>query len=203
MGVAGHAELAPQRGLIELLAGLEMEGVAGQEGRWTQPVQRRAGRDQHHIGAVMLVMLADAPQRCQALADQVLVRRKMVVGQGFPVRKQHAAQRWIKKRQFVQQALRIGRVRGDDGHAAAFGLVARGESGQQGGIGRRQRARHGVALARSELGEFHERCSTNKTTHRPGQGDGESCHFKRAAGQPHDVLRKAQCRTWTPLACMP
>jgi hypothetical protein len=32
---------------------------------------------QHHVDALRLVALADAPQRGQALADQVLVRREV------------------------------------------------------------------------------------------------------------------------------
>jgi hypothetical protein len=52
---------------------LEVEGVAGQEGGRREPVQRGGGRHQHHVG----LFLADAPQRGQALADQVLVRREV------------------------------------------------------------------------------------------------------------------------------
>ena len=157
MGIAGHGQLTSQRRLVQLLAGLEMEGITGQKRGRAEPVERRAGRNQHHIGTVMAVVLADTPQRRQTLADQVLVRREAVIGQGFPVRKQDAAQCRIKKRQLIQQALGIRRIRGDDGHAAAVGLVARGQPGQQGGIGRRQRTWHGMALAGSEFGEFHGR----------------------------------------------
>jgi hypothetical protein len=55
----------------------------------------------------LVTTVKNAPQRGKPLADQVLVRGKSVVGQGFPVGKQRAAQRGGEKGNFFQQALRI------------------------------------------------------------------------------------------------
>ncbi|MDT4869611.1 hypothetical protein FQZ97_1046510 [compost metagenome] len=74
MLVAGQRELALELGLVELLLDLEVKGVAGQKGGRRQPVQRGGGGHQHHVGAGVLVVLLDAPERGQALGDQVLVR---------------------------------------------------------------------------------------------------------------------------------
>ena len=163
MRIAGHGELALEGCFVQRLPGAEMEGVACQKGRRPQPVQRRGGRNQHHIGTILGPMLADAPQRRQPLADQVLVRREAVVGQGFPVGKQHAAQARFEEGQLVQQALRIAGVGRDDGRAAACLLVARRQLRQQGGIGRGDGAGQGIALAGSELGQLHGRISRDKT----------------------------------------
>ena len=69
MAVAGQRELRLEFGLIELLSGLEVKGGAGQKARRCQPVQRSGGGHQHHIGPGVPVMLANAPQGGQALAD--------------------------------------------------------------------------------------------------------------------------------------
>ena len=74
VGVAGERQLAPSAALVERVALLEVEGVAGQEARRRQAVQRRRRRHQHDDRPVDCA--ADAPQRRQALGDQVLVRRE-------------------------------------------------------------------------------------------------------------------------------
>jgi hypothetical protein len=145
VAVAGQGQLALEPGLVELLLDLEVKGVARQEGGRRQPVQRGGGRHHHHVGAGVLVALLDAPQRGQALADQVLVRREGVVGQGLPVRKQRAAQVRRKEGHFVDQALRVGGVGGDDGRQSPGRLFAGGQLRQQQGIGRAGRAGQGVA----------------------------------------------------------
>ena len=120
MRVARQGQLRFQLGFIECLSHFELKGVARQKSRGCQTVQRRARRDQHHIG----IALRYAPQGGQAFADQVLVRRKTVVGQCFPIGKQHAAQVGRKKRHFVLQALRIQRISGDDGDALTVCFLA-------------------------------------------------------------------------------
>ena len=152
MAVAGQRQLGLEFGLVELLLDFEMKGVARQKTRWRQPVERRGGRHDDHVGAGILVALADAPQRRQAFADQILVRRKRVVGQGFPVGEQDATQIGREKRHFVDQALGIGGVGRDDGREPALVLFALAQLGQQQGIGRAGRAGQGVALARLQFG---------------------------------------------------
>ena len=73
MVVPGQGQLRFEFDKVELLLDLEVKGVTGQEGRWRQTVEGGAGRDQHHIGALFLVTLADAPKRGQAFADEILM----------------------------------------------------------------------------------------------------------------------------------
>ena len=165
VGVAGQCELRFQRRLVQLLALLEVKGCARHERRWRQPNQRRGGRHQHHIGRTLL----DGPQRGQPLADQILVRAEGVVGQRLPVREQHAAQAGLKKRQLVQQALRIGSVGAGDGRQPLLATFAPRQLRQQQGIGRAGRARQGVAFTGGELGQVHGSRQQQKTTKPPGQ----------------------------------
>ncbi|MCY1525359.1 hypothetical protein D9M68_603350 [compost metagenome] len=151
VAVAGQRELGLELGLLQLLLGLELEGVAGQEGRRRQPVQRGGGRHQHHVG----LLLADAPQRGQALADQVLVRRKAVVGQRFPVGEEGAAQFGCEEGDFVDEPLGVVRVGGEHRGGAARGLLAHAELGQHQRVGRQRGTRQRETLARREKGEVH------------------------------------------------
>jgi hypothetical protein len=152
VAVAGQRELGLQARFVELLLDLELEGVAGQEAGRRQAVQRRGGRHDDHVGAGFLVALLDAPQRGQALADQVLVRREGVVGQGFPVGEQRAAQLRREKCDLVHQALGRGGVRGDDGGELAGGFFAAAQACQQQGIGGTGGLGQGVAFAGDEWG---------------------------------------------------
>jgi hypothetical protein len=161
--VAGQGELAFELGFVELLLDLEMEGVAGQKGRWRQPVERRGRRHEHHVGtAVAVLRLAsgvDTPERGQTFGDQVLVGREAVVGQGFPIGEQGDAQVGREEPHFIDQALGIGGVGGDDGRQAALGLVALGQLGEQQGVGRAGGTGQGEAFAGVELGQVHQRVS--------------------------------------------
>ena len=120
---------------------------------------------------VSLVALLDAPQRGQAFADQVLVRREGVVGQGFPVREQGTTQIGREKRHLLDQALRVGGVGGDDGGESACGFFPLGQAGQQQGVGRAGGAGQRVALAGGEFGKFHE----DGKTKAPPAGIGGGC----------------------------
>ena len=73
VGITRQRQLGAQPGFVKLLADLEVKGVARQKRRGRQAVERRGGRHQHHVGTGVAVALADAPERRQALADEVLV----------------------------------------------------------------------------------------------------------------------------------
>ena len=159
MAVAGQRELRLQRGLVQPHLLLEVEGVAGHEAGRCQPRQRGGGGQQHHVEFAT----AHAPQRGQALGDQVLVRREAVVGQRLPVGEQRHAQLGREERQFVHQPLRVGRIGGDDAQQLP-GVAARQRmAGQQQGVGRADRAGQGVALAAGDGGQLHGRCGQHKT----------------------------------------
>ena len=112
VAVARQRQLGFEFGFVQLLLDLELKGVAGQKTGRRQPVQRGGGGDDDDVGAAVLVALADAPQRGQTFADQILVRRKRVVGQGFPVGEQRAsALRGRKRRSRASAAGRRWRRR--------------------------------------------------------------------------------------------
>ncbi len=118
MAVSRQCQLGLEPGFLELLLDPEMEGVAGQEGGRRDTVERGGGRNEHHVR----LALRNTPESGQALTDEVLVRRKRVVGQGFPVREQGAAQTGREKCNLVDQALRVRGVGRDDGGELAPGL---------------------------------------------------------------------------------
>jgi hypothetical protein len=79
MVVAGQGELGLEAGFVQLLLDLELEGGGRQKAGRRQPVQRRGGRHDDHIGGIflailVLAVLVQAPKRSQPLADQILVR---------------------------------------------------------------------------------------------------------------------------------
>ena len=71
-------------------------------------------------------------ERCQALRDQILVRRETVVGEGFPVGKMVGAQLRRKPGEFFDQPLRIRGLGGDHQQEASAGR----QFGDGQGIGR-------------------------------------------------------------------
>lgn len=168
VGVAGQRELGLELGLLQLLLGLEVEGVAGQEGGRCQPVERGGGGHQHHVG----LLLADAPEGGQALADQVLVGREAVVGQRLPVGEQGAAQVRGEELDLVDQALGVVGVGREHRGGAPGGLLAHGQLRQQQGICRQGRTRQRESLARREVGEVHGTLDGNAQHPAPA---GEGC----------------------------
>jgi hypothetical protein len=160
MLVARQRELGLELGLVQLLALLEFKGVAGQKRGRGQPIQGRGGGHDDHIGAMLLVALVDAPQRGQALADQVLVRREAVVGQGFPVGEQCAAQLGGEEGHLLHEAVGIGGIGRDDGGDPAVLLFALAQPGQQQRVGAADRAGQVKAFTGVSLGScmvFHRR----------------------------------------------
>ncbi len=129
MRVAGQRHLAAELLGIQLLALLELESVGRHEFRRRQAIDcgRRRNKQDFHIA------LQRRPQGGEALGNQILMRRKMVVGQRFPVRQQAHLEAGREPRDFIQQPLRIGRAGRD--HRQQPPLALRGQ------FGKRQRIR--------------------------------------------------------------
>jgi hypothetical protein len=144
VGVAGQRQLRLELGFIELFALAEEEGVGGQEGWRRQSHQRRGGRHHQHVA----LAVADFVQGCQAFGHQVLVRRKRVVGQGFPVRQQVAGQLAVgEPGDFIEQALAVAGVRDDHGEHPFVCLQRQRRERQRIGIRRAVQRRQGEAVS--------------------------------------------------------
>ena len=128
--VAGQRHLTAEFLGINGFALFEGEGIGRHEGRRRQPVNRGRGRHQQDVQFA----LHHRPQRRQTFRHQILVRRKMVVGQGFPVRQLAHAQIRRKPRDFFQQPLRIRRAGRHDSQQAT--AIARRQFHQRQRIGR-------------------------------------------------------------------
>ena len=126
--VTRQRHLSTQRVQIEFLALFQEKGIGTQIAGRCQAIQRSRHRHDGHIA----LSLRNLIQRCQSLGHQILVRRKVVVGQGFPVRQQIHLQRGRKPADFCQQALRIERVGGE--HHQRAGLCC--QLGQRQSVGR-------------------------------------------------------------------
>src|SRR5690606_4824762 len=127
-----QGQLRLECGFVELLLLLEVEGVGRQERGGRQAGQGGGGGQQHHVHTrVGGDALLHPPQGGQPLRDQILVRREGVVGQRFPVGKDGATQVGRKKCHLVHQALRVGRVGGDQRGHVAFRLAGLGKLGDQ------------------------------------------------------------------------
>src|SRR5206468_857026 len=100
----------------------EVKRRACEKARRRQPRQRGGGGQQHDVE----VALQQPPQRGQPLGHQILVRREGVVRQRLPIGEHGHAQGGREEQQLVGQALRVGRVGGEDGGRATFGLVRLG-----------------------------------------------------------------------------
>ena len=155
MAVTGQRQLGLEFGFVEFLFDFEFKGVTRQKCGRRQTVQRRGRRHQHHVGALGLVALADAPQRSQAFTDQVLVRRERVVRQGFPVGEDGQTQFGRKKLDFFNQTLRIAGVGRHDGREPSLRFVAQGQLGQQHRVRRADRAGQGEAFTSDQGGKSH------------------------------------------------
>ena len=106
VGVAGERQLRAQPIDIEPFVlrqeKCERTDVCGRR----ESIERRRRSDQHYVA----VTSRDAIERRQTLGHQVLVRRKMIVGQRLPVGQDGNAQRRRKPRDFLGKALRRERV---------------------------------------------------------------------------------------------
>ncbi len=121
MAVSGKRHLLAQLVQVEPFAALEEEGICGQIFDRRQRIQRGGHRHHQHVAGPAAHMM----QRRQPFGDQVLVRRKVVVGQRLPVRQQMHAQAGVEERNLLDQPLRFLRVRGDHDHRRVFCGVLR------------------------------------------------------------------------------
>ena len=156
--VAGQRHLAAELLGVELLALPELESVGGHELRRRQPIDcgRRRNEQDFHLA------LQRGPQRGKALGNEILMRRKVVVRQRFPVRQQPHPEAGREPRDFIQQPLRIG------------------------GAGRDYRQQPPLALA----GQFGKRQRIRRTGQQrqidTGAGLGQGGEGKQGAGGGHD-----------------
>jgi hypothetical protein len=130
--VAGHRELLAEFLQRDALARFQEKGAAGEVSGRTKPHQR--GRRRHHRDVEFAAL--DAIKRRQALRHQVVVRGKLVVGQGFPVRQQAYAQLRREPLDLFHQALRVECGGGDQRKRMAL-LLRQAREGQRiGGAGK-------------------------------------------------------------------
>ena len=81
MGVAGQRQLGAQGFGVESFADLEEEGVGREVGRRRETIGGGRGRHEQHLAFAA----RDGVERGQAFGDEVVVWRKAVVGQRFPI----------------------------------------------------------------------------------------------------------------------
>jgi hypothetical protein len=129
---------------------LELERRRGEEGRRREARQRRRRRQQQHIH---ILGRPQTPQRRQALGDQVLMRAEGVVGQRLPIGEQRDAKTGRKERQFVGEALCVGRLGGDDCRQR---FLLRGMARDQQRVGRAGGAGQRETLAGRDGRKVHE-----------------------------------------------
>ncbi len=116
MRVSGQRELGAELPGVESFAFLQEEGVGRQVGWGHQAVNRRRRRDQQHVAFAA----HHAVERGQTFRDEIVVRRKAVIGQRFPVRQHAHAQAGRKPRYFFEQALGVASAGGQHGQQGAL-----------------------------------------------------------------------------------
>ena len=121
MRVARGRELLLQLREIELGAGAEEERVRRDVGGRTHAHERRGCRHDRDVEFAAL----DTVERGEALGNEVVVRRELVVWQRFPVGQEACAKLRRKPADFVEQALRIEGGRGYDRDRVFFLREAR------------------------------------------------------------------------------
>ena len=109
MLIAGGGELRLEALEIERFGRAQEEGVRGDVGRRAHAHERGRRRYDRDIEVAAL----DAIQRRQALGDEIVVRRELVVGQRLPVGQETDSELRREPRDLIEQALRIERGRGD------------------------------------------------------------------------------------------
>ena len=158
--VTGQRQLGAEGLGVELLAVFEEKGISRQISRRGKAIGGRRRRHQQHVAFAA----HDAVERRQPFRNEIVVRRKAVVRQRFPVRQQTHAQTGCKPRDFIEQTLRIVGARRQYGEQRVFaGLkrqlrdlqrVRRAGKGRQHGAFARLDRRHGNGQLRSRDGGF-------------------------------------------------
>src|SRR6185437_6396892 len=101
MAVASQSHLAAQRVQVKGFAASEKKSVCRKVLGRRHAVQGRGdGNDQYVAGAI-----DELVERGQSFGNEILMRRKSIVGQRFPIRQQPGSQLRCKKRYFLQQPL--------------------------------------------------------------------------------------------------
>ncbi len=139
-----HVRVARKRKLraqcvdVERLALPQEERERGEIRRRGETVQRRGGRDDQEVAFTP----RDVIERREALGDQVLVRRELIVGQRLPIGQQRDAKIGREPRHFFREPLSRSRFGAHDRDHALARCCPSGE------IGERQRVRRSGKRAR-------------------------------------------------------
>ncbi len=88
MGIAGQRQLRFQPRFVQCFALLEKERIGGKEGGWRHAYQCGGRWHDQHIAMAILHFI----QCCQSFRYQILMRRKRIVGESFPIGQQMTAQ---------------------------------------------------------------------------------------------------------------
>ncbi len=114
--VTGEGELAAQRIDVEALPLLQEEREPGEIAGGRKAIERGGRRSDHDVAFAA----RDPVERGEALGDEILVRREMVVRQRLPVGQQRDLETGCEPGDLLDEALRGERIRSEDGdHAGA------------------------------------------------------------------------------------
>src|SRR6185436_6472473 len=127
MGIAGETQLLAQGFGRQSGALPEEEGVPGNETGGRQSVQRGGDRDDCNVEGLVRNLIKGG----ETLRNQVLVRRKTVIGECLPVRQQEYPEFGREERQFHAQAFGVLRCFGQYQQRSG----ATHERGQRQGVG--------------------------------------------------------------------
>ena len=191
--VTGESELRAQRIDVETRAVLQEERERSEIVGRCQAVERRRRRDHQHVAFAARHMV----ERREALRDEILVRREVVVGKGFPIRQQHDPPTGREPGHLVGNALSRQRVGADNDEQALFrGADFRKLRERQGVGGADERGAAnlvpGSGQTRDERGQRRERRSDRGGGGGRGRGGG-------AARCGDDVGRRRGCRRRLPV----
>ena len=143
--VTGGLQPAAEALAIEAIAGPQAEAVAGDERQRTHPMHQRVQRGDDHPAA----QVGKPRQQRQAIGDDVLVGRELIVGQRLPAREQlhrHVGMAVEEETDLLHQRLGHGGIAGDHQHQGV--MPPRGATNRQ-RAGAAVQATPGVALTRS------------------------------------------------------